>query len=183
MRRFDDNLDLVVHRGPVSGTGEALSDKDALRILDEWVDPSEGGVPDIGIVIDPEQPQLPTEAAQQELPSERGEPGPDFMSWRSGADWPSMRQLFGPEAPRRIFRAQGLQTPIRTVLKETCDFPDAFSGKSTFFDAPIVLRVLSSDSLIDLILLPEDCRQLDLTLFDLMARSDPKHFLIQTRKW
>lgn len=41
-----------MYRGPVSGTGEPLSDEDALKILDERVDPLEGEAPGIGVVIE-----------------------------------------------------------------------------------------------------------------------------------
>lgn len=66
MRRFDDNRDLAVHRGSMSGTGEALSDEEALAILDERIDSPEGEDPDIR--IDPEQPRHPADAAQHGPP-------------------------------------------------------------------------------------------------------------------
>lgn len=58
-QRTQENDDLVVGRGPVSGTGEAMSDADALAVLDERVEPSssEYGMPNVGAVIDPETEQ------------------------------------------------------------------------------------------------------------------------------
>lgn len=170
MRRPVQSEDLAIHRGPVSGTGEALSDEDALSILDEGVGPSGSEVPDIGVVIDPDE-----SPAQQVLPTsteERQEAAPAAFAWKKQhlEDWPSMRRLFGSEAPKWIVKADGLETSLRSILSRSCGYQDRDFGESSYFDTPIIVRILSRDSLIDLTLTPEDCRRSDLTLSDLLPK-------------
>jgi hypothetical protein len=184
MRVDNDRRDQVIYRGPVSGTGEALSDEDALKILDERVDSSEGEVPDIGVVIATEQSQLQLQRgmAEPRRPDEEGDIGAFGSFPYEVSDWAATRECFGREVPRRIVKAHGLQMSVKRVLEGVCDFPDTVSGEVRDIDTPIILRVVRKDVLIDLTLSPEECRRTDLTLSDLLAKGDFKALPIRSQK-
>lgn len=185
MRVDNDKRDQVIYRGPVSGTGEALSDEDAIKILDERVDPPQAEIPAIGVVVDSEQAPLhDTSPHQGSLVAgkEGHESASHALTWMAHAseDWWSMRRLFGQEVPMRIVKVEGLQAPVRGVLCRSCGFSDQDVLGSIEFDAPIILRILARGAIYDLTLSPEDCRSPNLTLLELLKdkfdRPHQSHF-------
>jgi hypothetical protein len=175
--RRDD--DLVTGRGPVSGSGDPLSDQDALAILDERVESHMPEVaPDIGVVvIDRSEPEVGPAQGQQHLGlGEEAEKAvavliEDLHSqpWSSELDWGSLKQMLEPSAPRCIVRA-GLETSLPVLIDTSCR---KLGAKPLYFSpgASMRLRVLLDDSTFDVSLSSHDLDEPDLTIRDLLGRA------------
>lgn len=190
MRRSDDNQDRVMYRGPVSGTGKALSDEDALQILDERVDPAEGEVPDIGIVIERPGSEEESLQGQQQLGLAKGvekfqdtlrvldelqrHPGASTGSW-SKASWTEGCPMCRHSTHHHPIVKADLGTKLPLLIDTSFGGPGMKGVDSPSYDFPVRLRVLFGDSIFDVSVEPKDLDQPDLTVRDLLARAAGPH--------
>ncbi|HEY2716792.1 MAG TPA: hypothetical protein VGI73_11300 [Solirubrobacterales bacterium] len=138
-------------RGPVAGKGRALPDSEALKILDER---PQDDAPDIGVVIDPE-PEVRPPSQQRLLP-----PGPKAepisLGHLYGASWREQENLewepflAAAKASKWLVRAESMQTPISYVLDCSLGSHDPEWWDNWQSSQVIFIRLLSSNSRIDL---------------------------------
>lgn len=166
--------DLVTQRGPASGTGKALPDKDALAILDKRIKPNEQTrTPDIGVLINPGTPH---ELSQTWIP---GSPSARLSdaSLRSGAYGASrcmrfgsenplwVREIFEPDVPEDIVIAEDITVPLGSVVVWPPS-PRPLQEKPRGYI--LFMRVAHAGTLVDLFLGATDLDKPDRTLSELI---------------
>jgi hypothetical protein len=151
--------DLVTGRGPVAGTGEALSDEEALEILDERVkSPQASAAPDIGVVIDPGQ---------------EGETVEKHPHQEQLLDMFNKTQHWASQMPRCVVTVPNPQTPLTSILKRSFDPLSGAMGQIPTLASALRLRVMVGDSMFDLLLSPADAAKPGYTLEDLLDEAGP----------
>lgn len=187
--RSQTNKDLVLGRGPVSGTGEALSDKEALEILDERIEsPRPSDAPDIGVVIDPEKKSA-TEGHPQQVelldygkwvsPIE-AEPLPAAAShvikgriaFEQYAD--AFLGIWKQSMPRCIVAVPNPQTPLIEILDRSFDPWSKEVLQARQLASPLRLRVMVEDAVFDVTVSPTDAAKPGFTLRDLLEETGPR---------
>lgn len=186
MQRGYDRRDRVVYRGPVSGTGEVLGDEDALKILDERVDPAEGELPDIGVVIERSDVEAVPAQGQQRLgQAEEWEKfrqtfrlidelhghrkPPTTITWAE-LPWTEGCMICEQSVRHPIVKA-GLGTKLPLLIDTSWRRSPTMKDLGPSPDFPVRLRLMFGDSVFDLSVEPKDLDQPDLTLRDLLARA------------
>jgi hypothetical protein len=187
-QRTHEHDDVVVERGPVSGTGEALPDSDALAILDERVGPTapEHGVPDIGVVIDPGSEEKTAGSSQQpfvitgtwptlapsSLKPRTGhlEYGSKYFIDDSRQAFSECQKMFEPYAPKTIVSAPGIRTPLKSIIDCSYDYRLWREGRSSSWNlhSSLILLVIHGNSRIEVELSPVELEKSGATLFDLL---------------
>jgi hypothetical protein len=156
---------VITGRGPGSGTGQPLSDEDALAILDERVEESsdKDKNPDIGVVIDPDKAIASSEREPKKFWMEPiAEPMFDPSPYTDlGGYYTKARERFAPEVPRCIVITDKLETPLRSILK--C----SYSSRPSCAPHSLWVKLLLDEELIDVDLAPERISA-EATLLDLL---------------
>lgn len=185
MQGRDKEQDRVVYRGPVSGTGEALSDEDALKILDERIDSGKGDLPDIGVVIERSEVKSAPARGQQSLAFAdeierlhetflRGElyhhheKPPPSITWAQ-LPWSEGCVLCEQSKSHPIVKA-GLGTKLPLLIDTSYrNLPRKGLGPS--HHSPVRLRLMFGDAIYDVSVEPKDLDQPNLTVRDLLTRA------------